>query len=199
MRSASHGEAGYEIRKAGDYFTQPWVTEILCQYMKIKGKTIFEPACGDGRMSDVLSKMGNIVISNDLHNYGYPHQDYQFDFLRDSHPANDYDMIITNPPYDYITEFIQLAVGLTKRNSGCVMMLARHEFDATHHALFDYPFRSKLVLPRRPRWIDGEEGKKAAPRFPYAWYCWDWKVDPAEHPTVIWLTDTGKSVHGREL
>ena len=196
-KSASHGEAGYEVRKAGNYFTQPWVTQILCKYKGIRGKTIFEPACGDGRMSDVLSKMGNKVISNDLHNYGYVHQDSQFNFLRDPHPVNDYDMIVTNPPYDLIVEFICLSVGLTRKNGGSVCILARHEFDATHHSLWDYPYTTKIILPRRPKWIDGPEGDKASPRFPYAWYCWNWAANEYVEPLTIWLEDMGNSLPER--
>jgi hypothetical protein len=159
--------------------------------------TIFEPACGDGRMSDRLSIFGNRIISNDLYNYGYPHQDYQFDFLKDKHPTNDYDAIITNPPYDLIIEFISLAVGLTRAKKGMVCMLARHEFDATHSAMFDYPYCMKLILPRRPTWIDGKD--IAAPRFPFAWYIYDWKSNYFDKPKTVWLDDSGRSIHARGL
>jgi hypothetical protein len=69
-----------------------------------------------------------------------------------------------------------------------VAMLQRHEFDApiSNHPLFKPPFVAKLVLPRRPRWIDGAQA--ASPRFPYAWYVWDWQQYVFE-PVLKYLPD----------
>lgn len=51
------------------------------------------------------------------------------------------------------------------------------------------PFRAKVVLPRRPRWSD--EAETASPRFPYAWYLWDWThVGP---PSLLYLPDPDKA------
>ena len=37
-------------------------------------------------------------------------------------------------------------------------------------------FAAKLVLPRRPLWIDEREGgRRAAPRVPYSWFLWCWR------------------------
>ena len=49
---------------------------------------------------------------------------------------------------------------------GKVAILQRHEFDAPvgNHPLFASPFAAKLILHKRPRWVDGPEaGKPSVP------------------------------------
>lgn len=188
-RSASHGEAGYERRPMDAYFTPAWVTQALLDAVDFRGYDrldtdymVWEPACGDGRMASVIAAAGYRVVASDIADWGYGATGW--DFL--SEPPNglpipDCAAIITNPPFGTIARrFIQRALELTRARRGKVAMLQRHEFDApkTNHPLFEPPFAAKLILPRRPRWSD--EPDKASPRFPYAWYLWDWThVGPA--------------------
>lgn len=86
------------------------------------------------------------------------------------------DCIITNPPYGKDAErAAHHAIKLMEHSRGTVIFLCRHEWDAakSRKSLFkDNPaFAKKIVLLHRPRWI---EGSKGAPRFPYAYYVWDW-------------------------
>lgn len=94
--------------------------------------------------------------------------------------------IVTNPPFDLAVAFIRRALDVVRGCRGKVAMLQRHEFDAPrkNHPLFKPPFAAKLVLPRRPRW---SEEDRASPRFPYAWYLWDWRHDGP--PTLRFLPD----------
>ena len=184
-KAATLGEAGY-IRRAGDaYFTPEWVTRALIAAIDFRppGKTraetlIWEPACGDGRMAEPLKAAGYTVVASDIADHGYGESGV--DFLSNFLSANDLSSdrvaaIITNPPFDTVDLFIERALELTRLNQGRVAMLQRHEFDAPrkNHYLFMPPFAAKLVLHKRPRWVDGED--KASPRFPYAWYVWDWR------------------------
>jgi len=183
-KSASHGEAGYKRRPHDAYFTEQWVTRALLAaydfHLPIVGAchdTIWEPACGDGRMASVIAEAGYRVVASDIADWGYGATGW--DFLAAPPlglPVPDCAAIITNPPFATATRhFIQRALDLTKLRGGKVAMLQRHEFDApaTNHPLFQAPFAAKLVLPRRPRWSD--EPETASPRFPYAWYLWDWR------------------------
>jgi hypothetical protein len=66
-----------------------------------------------------------------------------------------------------------------------VAILARHEFDcaARRRPLFeDARFRMKLVLTKRPRWVDGPQ--RASPRHNFAWFLWDHqhRGAPADDP-----------------
>lgn len=129
------GEYGYERRKEDDYFTAPWITEVLCKCLKIQNLKIWEPACGEIR-----------------------------------------------------------------KNLGFVAMLLRHEFDApfSHWSMFAYPFQYKIILPRRPQWIEpGENEHSTGARFPYAWYYWNWLSDPTQNAQTLWVQDDGTLFHAR--
>jgi hypothetical protein len=186
-KSASHGEAGFERAARDAYFTEPWVTRALLMALepelRSRAQTIWEPACGDGRMVKEIANAGYSVLASDIHDYGYPHTRL-WDFLTER-PAGPLSVVITNPPFDLARQFIVRALEVTEPLKGIVAILQRHEFDApkTNRPLFMWPFSRKLILPRRPRWTDGAD--KASPRFPYAWYVWDWAHEGL--PLIGWL------------
>ena len=207
-KSASHGEAGY-ARQARDFYpTEPWVTEALCRAMPLvhRGEvgepgptnaTVWEPACGDGRMARVLAAHGYHVFASDIADYGYGRTGV--DFLTClTLPAMEPPVaaIVTNPPFNLAVPFIQKALNHTCFYGGKVAILQRHEFDAprSNWSLFAAPFAAKLILPRRPRWSDSH---KASPRFPYAWYLWDWRHQG--DPVIRWLPDPEKPAGGALL
>ena len=97
------------------------------------------------------------------------------DFLDHDSPGDLTFSIVTNPPYISAEAFIAKALGLTKRAGGMVAMLLRNEYDcaSSRRKLFEREeFAAKLVLTKRPRWIDAEHS--ASPRHNFAWYLWDW-------------------------
>lgn len=205
-KSASHGEAGYARRPRDAYFTEPWVTRALVAAADLappgraRGDTvIWEPACGDGRMAEPLKAAGYQIVASDIAYYGYGVR--AVDFLDPASAvassALACDAIVTNPPFDRAVEFIVRALRLMEPRRGKVAILQRHEFDApvSHHPLFAWPFAAKLVLHKRPRWADDDT---ASPRFPYAWYLWDWRH--AGQPVLDYLPDPDRpAVVGRLL
>jgi len=60
-------------RSKTDFYPTPKeVTVALLKFLDIpKGSKIYEPACGDGRMADVMKDMGYDVIASDLNDMGY--------------------------------------------------------------------------------------------------------------------------------
>lgn len=62
---------------------------------------VWEPACGSGDISEILSEVGGLsVFSTDLYDYGYREQEAKINFLDlDEIPAP-FTSIITNPPYE---------------------------------------------------------------------------------------------------
>ena len=179
-KSASHGEAGYERRPRDAYFTEPWVTEALCRAVEFDNLgLLWEPACGDGRMAKVLDRWHATVVASDIADYGFGETGHDFLDPATLHWLGERRVgriaaIVTNPPFDQAIQFIQHALALTEPALGKVAIVQRHEFDAPakNHPLFQPPFAAKLVLHKRPRWSDED---KASPRFPYAWYLWDWR------------------------
>ena len=59
-----------DLNGADFYPTPRWATYALINSEHFDGD-IWEPACGDGSMSEVLAETGNLVISSDLFDRGY--------------------------------------------------------------------------------------------------------------------------------
>lgn len=178
---AMAGPAKYERIEGDAYFTrEEWVTKALPETAALRAP-IWECAAGGGHMAAVLARYHHVWTS-DIASHGYPLGQVA-DFLRLDVPWDG--SIVTNPPYDQAELFIRHALDLTKLHGGMVAMLLRNEYDsaksrsglfAGHHA-----FAMKIVLRKRPRWI---EGPGASPRHNFAWYVWDWRHTGA--PTIRW-------------
>lgn len=172
----SQRDSGY-LRKERDlYETPPWVTRALVPHLSPYPQ-IWEPACGSGQMVKVLQEAGYTVRFTDI--------DHGRDFMFEREKA---DCIVTNPPYELATEFVEHALRLTQPY-GLVAMLLRTDFDhakSRSHLFRDCPaFAKKLVLTKRIAWFVEADGKpKASPSFNHAWYIWDWKHEGA--PTLAY-------------
>lgn len=120
-------------RKPSDLYPTPVdgtesIIEVLKAMKRPDGtpiKTIWEPACGDGRLARVLEWHGFTVISTDLREYpGYGHGG--LDFLNDDPTEkwgldmSEVDAVVTNPPFSLAEEFIRRALSFT---SNVVMLL----------------------------------------------------------------------------
>jgi hypothetical protein len=147
-------------RKANDLYETPeWVTEALLPHLP-KGLHIWEPACGSGQMVRVLARQHSVEATDIVTGT---------DFLKS---ANSYGCtaVITNPPYNLATEFIEHAL----TQADFVAMLLRADFDSAKsrkHLFGDCKqFARKLVLTKRIRWF---EDSKGSPSFNHAWFIWD--------------------------
>ena len=68
-------------RQKDDWYpTPPVATEALLQREQFTGP-IWEPACGDGAISEHLKLHDYDVMSTDLNDYGYPDAQTNIDFL----------------------------------------------------------------------------------------------------------------------
>jgi len=166
----SQRASGYERHERDVYETPAWVTAALVAEGFREPYAVWEPACGSGKIVRVLDMLGLgqvPVIGTDIETGN--------DFL--TTPAIWCDCIITNPPYDLATEFIERALAVANIRHGQVMMLLRTDFDhakSRRHLFADCPaFAKKLVLTRRIRWFEDE--RKASPSFNHAWFIWDWE------------------------
>lgn len=199
------GESGYARKHLDCYWTRPWVTQWLLdgygkRLVTYPYQVVWEPACGEGHISRVLSQHGYQVLSTDVFNHGDVNFNAVWNFLNVEEVSDIVTCILTNPPYDIKPEsgyppvtaeqFIRHAIHLMKPNKGKVIMLVRNEFDCAkgRRDLFSrYPFYGKYVLTKRPEWTDE---KKASPRHNYAWFVWDWAAPEDRVPTIHMLPDT---------
>jgi methylase of polypeptide subunit release factors len=160
----SQRESGYERIERDCYETPEWVTRALLPHLG-NINSVWEPAAGSGKMVRVLEAAGLQVFSTDI-SAGQ-------DFLLAGEQS--VDAIVTNPPYNSATPFIEHALRLM-RGGGKVAMLLRTDFDhakTRRHLFSDCPaFARKIVLTKRIRWIENSIGQ---PSFNHAWYIWDHK------------------------
>ena len=93
-------------RSASDFYPTPAdVTEALLDFLDLPIYTVvWEPACGDGHMVDVMKKHDLVVIESDIQ-HGY-------DFL--TMDDIDCEWIITNPPFSLADKFVERCIASGK-------------------------------------------------------------------------------------
>lgn len=105
-------------RSAADFYpTPPAASWAFLQaagpvIRSVSGGHVWEPACGDGALSEALRAYGLEVTATDLHTYGYAGQSETVDFLRTSRTRAP--IIVTNPPFSLAAKFIEHALGRLK-------------------------------------------------------------------------------------
>jgi hypothetical protein len=104
-----------------DYFpTPPWATRALIEYAfgalpECTMNSVWEPACGEGHIAEVLREFCSDVLATDIHPYGYSDRD-PCNFLSpaaDRHRGREW--IISNPPFeDKALPFVTTALDRAK-------------------------------------------------------------------------------------
>lgn len=154
------------VRRELDFYpTPPNVTHALMKFLHMHPcNVVWEPACGDGAMAEVVKQYGHEVISTDLRNTGYG--EGEVDFLKESRKC---DLIITNPPFNISQEFILHA--LTEARIVAMVLKSQYWHAAKRTALFkDHPPAFVLPLTWRPDFMGGERG--GAPTMEVHWTVW---------------------------
>ena len=160
-------------REENDFYaTEPKALELLCD-LETFSPTVWECACGQGHLSEVLKSRGYKVISSDLIDRGYGYSDV--DFLQ-STKQFDGD-IITNPPYKFAKEFVEHALDIVTDGHKVVMFLkvqflegkARREMFEKHPPKKIYISSSRLRCA-----MNGDFEKYAKSNaVAYAWFIWE--------------------------
>lgn len=172
-----------EERQQNDYYaTEPKAVELLLEQESFKF-TIWECACGQGHMSDVLKQHGHNVVSSDLIDRGYPDTIIQ-DFLQ-TNVLNCTD-IITNPPYKYAKEFVEHALDISMDGVKVAMFLKLTFLESkSRKKLFEkYPPKIIYVSSSRLQCAKNGDfvkyGKGVGTAVAYAWFVWEkgFKGDP---------------------
>lgn len=172
-------ESGY-VRVPRDLYPTPsWVTAALIEYVDVTGKNIWEPACGNGRMSEALITAGAKVYSTDIADHGYAGLNRLFDFTAPIGAPVSFDGVITNPPFGPRGKLAEVFIdaGLRHINGrGFLALLLPAGFDSakTRRHLFDvHPwFAAKIVLTRRVKWFEHPSKPNRQPKENSAWFLW---------------------------
>jgi hypothetical protein len=178
----SQRNSGYTRKQNDAYYTPSWVTEALINSGYPFRGPVWEPACGNGNIVNVLKHRFQVVATDMATT--------EIDFMKCDLAVPGVQAIITNPPYTESATFIQHAIDLMRPVGGQVAMLLRTDYDhaATRKYLFGScpQFAKKLVLLKRIVWFVEANGKpKASPSFNHAWYVWDWRHDGL--PTIGYI------------
>jgi hypothetical protein len=202
---AMSGQLDYERHDHDFYATPQENVDCLHLVEDLNGTVWWEPACGQGHISKRVEELtGQKVISTDLIDRGYGNGNIDFLALEGTvgtvmtsikggvpkFEGRSPNGIITNPPFDDLAElFIRHAIKLMKPVGGKVIMFLRNEFDCgkTRRGLFngnnpEFPFAHKIVVTKRPRWI---EGSKGSPRHSYAWFVWDFAHEGGAYVSYV--------------
>jgi hypothetical protein len=198
------------------YPSPPWVIDALCEVIDLKGKTIWEPACGTGKMAEAIKLRGAIVHATDIHLYARAVQKFdlrRLDFLNGGTPPRRYDGIVTNPPYGergkLAEAFIETGLRRIAEHGGFLALLLPADFDhAKSRARFflDPRYCGLIKLTKRVKWFpNGKHG----PKDNHCWHIWSqtligdrqsprvWyapRVDLRSQPTVIELARPARRV-----
>lgn len=169
------------VREQNDFYaTDPEAMHQLLKYETFN-KNIWECACGEGNLSEVLKEHGHDVYSTDLIDRGYP--DEVFDFLQsDKKFKGD---IITNPPFKYTTEFILKSLESVEMGSKVAMFLKINYLSgkARYKEIYSkvppyrvYVFTGRMACSKNNK----PEGFKNG-AMDYCWMIWEkGKIGPTE-------------------
>ena len=186
--ASNHSEG--EREKHDYYATEPKAVELLLQQEEFN-HYVWECACGEGHISEVLKAHGYDVKSSDLYNRGYLDTEI-IDFLQYTREQRKAEMsrdIITNPPYKYAKEFVQHALDISADGTKIAMFLKLTFLESkSRKELFEkYPPKTVYVSSSRLQCAkNGDfEAKSNNTAVAYAWYIWEKGFKG--NPVIKWI------------
>lgn len=150
------------------YPTPKWATHALIENENFSG-TIWEPACGDGAMSEVLALTGQDVVSSDLYDRGYGESGVDFLTAAGRH-AN----VITNPPFHSAEGFLAKGLEVAEQKVALLLRLAFLEGGNRQRTIFSrVPPARVWVFSERITFYPKGAKRAGSGTVAYAWFVWD--------------------------
>lgn len=189
----------HEDTESLDYFpTPPWATRALVEHTFrhlgiYTGETLianaWEPACGEGHISGVLTEYFDVVLATDVFQYDPGLQEFvgEHDFIANDWHGPPHDWIITNPPFGAkAIQFVLRALDLAKvgvamffRSQWAVEGIERYE------SLFrDNPPTVCAFFVERVNLCKGEWNPHGGTATAYCWLVW---VKGAQPKPTFWI------------
>lgn len=156
-------------RQKNDFYPTPrWVAQDLLEHCSFSGR-IWECACGDGRLSQVLESAGYDVFSSDLNDYGFGQS--RIDFLLETQrfvQNHQIDNIVTNPPFNLALPFIKQGLLLSRKK--LALLLPVHYLCGLGRSRIyrQEPPDQVIVLPSKVDFVGSGN-----PVMEFAWFVWD--------------------------
>ena len=169
---------GYKTweRKAADVYPTPVdaVESLMPLLKQLPIKRVWEPACGDGRLSRVLEWHGYDVISTDLREnsgYGIGGLDFRYEdpLTKWGWDIGEIDCVMTNPPFVFAREFIERGLEIAP----IVVMLVKQNYWNTKGRIDLFANTQPThFLPITWRLAFLEEERGSSPLMDCAWAIW---------------------------
>lgn len=152
-----------------DFFPTPaWATHALVDNERLSGD-VWECACGNGAMSEVIEDAGAYVISSDLYDRGYGETGH--DFLNTWRRAPN---IVTNPPYNAAEGFVRTGLRQAGTKFALLLRLAFLEGANRQRTIFSEAPPSRVwVFSERITFYPAGAVQKGSGTTAYAWFVWD--------------------------
>ena len=175
LGASNHAE---EERQNEDYYaTDPIAARLLLQIEELdKNTPIWECAAGENHLANVFKESGYKVRTSDL--VKRTESTEQLDFLSDE-VTEWTGNIITNPPYNKASEFIDKAMSIIGDGDKCIMFLKLQFLEGkSRRGLFE-KYVPKTIWVSSSRIFcakngDFQEAKRiGGSAVAYAWYVWE--------------------------
>jgi len=164
-----------------DYFpTPPWATRALIERVfpqlgcdfEMPHLSVWEPACGEGHMAEVLGEYFNDALGSDIFEYGYGElADFLDPTVDGSAPP---DWIITNPPFGDLSEaFVLKAISLARIGVAMFVRLQWLETNGRYERIFrDHPPTLISFFAERVNLCKGRWEPEGSTATAYIWLVW---------------------------
>ena len=154
-------------RKKSDFYETPYImTSHLLEVEDFnKSLTVCEPACGDGAIVKILEKKWDNGVAYDI----------EKNFLWET---ENYDYIITNPPFSLAYEFVQKAKQIATEKFAFLLPLSYLHGKKRYDNIYmdkQYGLKKVYVFTRYPMLGESlrEDGKYNTGMMVYAWYIFE--------------------------
>lgn len=190
LGASNHSDKEREVNDF--YATDPHCLEIFLDKLYedaiILHDNIWEPACGQGHLSEVLKKRGYHVKSTDLINRGYSEMS-SLDFLQEIPFVYKGD-ILTNPPYKYAKEFVEHALEIQEDGYYTIMLLKIQFLEGKErYKMFQkYPPKYVYVNSSRQTCVMNGRFDEYGNKGNAMCYCWFiWEKGFTGEPIIRWI------------
>ena len=168
--------------KTDNYSTPAWATEGLLDREKFEGLTL-EPACGEGKMAEVLRDRGMFVLTSDIRDIEAANM-VPVDFLCGGW-REDFSNVITNPPFSLALEFAEKALKITTRKVALLLRIQFLESQKRRPFLESSPLARIYVFSSRlSMYPEGVENRGDGTQC-FSWYVWEHGY--TGEPVVRWI------------
>jgi hypothetical protein len=168
-----------EDRQQNDFYaTDPKALEVFLKESGINLQNVWECACGQGHLAEVLKSQNLLGKASDLIDRGYG--ETGVNFLESKFWQGD---ILTNPPFSHALEFAEKALSIVPDYQNVILLMRiqflegkrRKHFLQTHPPRFLYVSSSRLLLAKNADFVRYNKPSANC----YAWYVWQkgWKGD----------------------